>query len=48
VYIATTEGVRIDRLNQRTIDEVLAGSTDTSRIIKAHTDRLLSITGEFV
>lgn len=46
VYIATTEGVRIDRLNQRTIDEVLAGSTDTSRIIKAHTDRLLSITGE--
>jgi len=46
VYVATTESVRIDRLNLRTIDEVLGAATDVDRIIRTHTDRLLSITGE--
>lgn len=46
VYIAATEDVRINRLNQRTIKEVLSGATDVNRIIRTHTDRLLSITSE--
>ena len=45
VFVSTTESVRIDRLNQRTTGE-LRGGGDIEKQVKAHTQRLLSITGD--
>lgn len=53
IYVSTQESIRIDRLNQRTFGDALKVTSPSgvdkeafSKIIKAHTDRLLSITGD--
>ena len=55
IFVTTTEKTRIDRLNKRTADDLRAmlptyaakyNPEALERIIKTHSDRLLSITGD--
>lgn len=54
IFVSVTEQVRIDRLNQRTSQDLMqamfdsstVASDSTAKIIKSHSDRLMSITGE--
>lgn len=49
IYVDVRESIRVQRLNQRTIDDVLAAFEEQQKIkkiIETHTDRLLSITSD--
>lgn len=45
IYISVLESTRIERLNQRTLNDINQGE-DFKKTIATHTDRLLSITGD--
>jgi guanylate kinase len=48
VYVSVTEQKKLDRLNTRTVQDLLDVDDEDSilRIVKSHTDRTLSITGD--
>lgn len=49
IYISVVEGTRIERLIKRTVEDVrltLSSPAITEKVIRTHTDRLLSITGD--
>jgi len=48
IYVSVTEATKIQRLNQRTTEDLLEADNEESifKIVKTHSDRLLSITGD--
>lgn len=48
VYVSVAEATKIQRLNQRTTEDLLQADNEDNimKIVKTHSDRLLSITGD--